>query len=87
MGGLRPCLFCLFREGVQNLGKPAYIILERSLSSNFRGSNFFSYKDLENEDFWLRPGHKYNIRVNQSCLFVTNSFIEYDLHSSDIKHD
>ena len=30
MGGLRPCLFCLFR-GVQNLGKPAYIILARSL--------------------------------------------------------
>ena len=28
-----------------------------------------------------------NIKVNQSCLFVTNSFIEYDLHSSDIKHD
>ena len=33
VGGLRPCLFCLFRGGwgVQNLGKPAYIILERSL--------------------------------------------------------
>ena len=31
-GGLRPYLFCLFRRGrgVQNLGKPAYIILERS---------------------------------------------------------
>ena len=30
-GGLRPCLFCLFMGGVQNLGKPAYIILARSL--------------------------------------------------------
>ena len=28
-GGLRFCLFCLF-WGVQNLGKPAYIILGRS---------------------------------------------------------
>ena len=34
VGGLRPCLFCLFRGGVQNLGKPAYIILERSLLWN-----------------------------------------------------
>ena len=31
--------------------------------------------------------NKYSIRVNQSCLFVTNSFVEDDLHSSDIKHD
>ena len=33
MGGLRPCLFAYFRGGwgVQNLEKPAYIILERSL--------------------------------------------------------
>ena len=33
VGGLRPCLFCLFClfRGVQNLGKPAYIILERPL--------------------------------------------------------
>ena len=46
-----------------------------------------SYKAFENEDFWLRLGHRYNIRVNQSCLFVTNSFIEDDLNSSDIKHD
>ena len=32
-GGLRPCLFWLFRErgGVQNWGKPAYIILARSI--------------------------------------------------------
>ena len=31
-GGLRSCIFCLFRGrwGVQNLGKPAYIILARS---------------------------------------------------------
>jgi len=37
VGGLRPCLFCLFRGGwgVQNLVKPAYIILERSLSLVF----------------------------------------------------
>ena len=28
---LRPCLFCLFRGGFQNSGKPAYIILARSL--------------------------------------------------------
>ena len=32
-GGLRPCLFAYFRGGVQNLEKPAYIILERSLST------------------------------------------------------
>ena len=33
VGGLRSCIFCLFREGwgVKNLGKPAYIILARSL--------------------------------------------------------
>ena len=32
VGGLRPRLFCLFRGcGVQNSGKPAYIILARSL--------------------------------------------------------
>ena len=30
LGGLRPCLLCLFRGGVQNSGKPAYIILARS---------------------------------------------------------
>ena len=37
MGGLRPCLFAYFRGGwgVQNLEKPAYIILERSLSMTF----------------------------------------------------
>ena len=29
-GGLRPWLLCLFRGGVQNSGKPAYIILARS---------------------------------------------------------
>ena len=38
VGGLRPCLFCLFRGvrvggGVQNLGKPAYMIIARSLIS------------------------------------------------------
>ena len=32
VGGLRPCLFCLFRGGgVQNSGKPTYAILPRSL--------------------------------------------------------
>ena len=31
VGGLRPCLFCLFRGGVQNSEKPAYIILACSL--------------------------------------------------------
>ena len=32
MGGLRLCLFCLFSGGgAQNSGKPAYIILARSL--------------------------------------------------------
>ena len=33
VGGLRPCLFAYFRGGVQNLEKPAYIILERSLNN------------------------------------------------------
>ena len=33
VGGLRPCLLCLFRGGVQNSGKPAYIILARSLKA------------------------------------------------------
>ena len=34
VGGLRPCLFAYFRGGggVQKLGKPSYIILERSLT-------------------------------------------------------
>ena len=32
VGGLKPGLFCLFRGGVQNLGKPAYIMLARSLN-------------------------------------------------------
>ena len=32
VGGLRPCLVCLFRGGVKNSGKPAYIILARSLT-------------------------------------------------------
>jgi len=33
VGGLRPYLFCLFRGGgVQNLAKPAYIILSRSFT-------------------------------------------------------
>ena len=36
MGGLRPCLFCLFRGGVQNSGKTAYIILARSLCQTYR---------------------------------------------------
>ena len=31
MGGLRPCLFCLFRGGGRIREKPAYIILARSL--------------------------------------------------------
>ena len=36
VGGLRPCFFCFFRGGgVQNLGKPAYIILERSLIERY----------------------------------------------------
>ena len=33
VGGLRPCLLCLFGGGVQNSGKPAYIILAHSLWS------------------------------------------------------
>ena len=31
VGGLRPCLFCLFRGRVENWGQPAYMILARSL--------------------------------------------------------
>ena len=38
MGGLKPCLFCLFR-GRGKLGKPAYVILARSLSSSSIYSN------------------------------------------------
>ena len=41
VGSLRPCLFCLLRGGggggVQNLRKPAYIILERFLKSLSNG--------------------------------------------------
>ena len=33
VGGLRSGLFAYFRGGVQNLEKPAYIILERSLNN------------------------------------------------------
>ena len=42
VGGLRSCLFCFFRGGgggVQNLGKPAYIILAHSLSSKYQAGS------------------------------------------------
>ena len=47
-GGLRPCLFCLFRGGGggQNSGKPAYIILARSLMIDTSPvSNIFDYEE------------------------------------------
>ena len=48
-GGLRPCLFCLLR-GVQNLGKPVYIILARSPTYGMLGG-------VVDEVGFLQKGH------------------------------